>query len=154
MSDEQEVPWLIRQGELIEEIAALLPERVEGPWTSLTFTRRALSTYGQHNLVVHRPDGTVDRSQAAPREVSSLLAELRRGMYREGVGTWLSATWTVRNHGDSISSETDFNYDEEPDWSRPVEAGHYALDLEDFPRTEEATPAWLKQKVREAKASG
>lgn len=137
----------------MEQIAALLPERVEGAWTSLTFTRRALATYGQHNLVVSRPDGSIDRSQAAPREVSSLLTELRSGMYREGAGTWLSATWTVTNRGDSISSEVDFNYDDEPDWPRPVEPGHYALDLEDFPRSDDATPAWLKQKVREAEAN-
>lgn len=152
MSDEPEVPWLVRQGELIEQITVLLPERIEGPWTSLEFTRRALSTYGQHNLIVYRPDGVVDRSQAAPRDVAGLLIELRKLMYREGAGTWLSATWTVQNHDGSLASEVDFNYDEEPAWPRPVEPGHYALDLEDFPRRPDATPEWLEQKVRDAEA--
>lgn len=143
-----------RQDELIDQISSLLPTQVEGPWTSLVFTDRSLVTYGEDAMLVRRPDGTIDKSQAAPRRVAKLTMKLRQVMYRPGVGTWLSAEWHVDNHGDSTSARVDFNYDDEPDWSEPVEPGDYALDLEDFPHTEEATPAWLKQKVREAKASG
>ncbi|MFC5336904.1 hypothetical protein [Leucobacter denitrificans] len=44
-----------------------------------------------------------------------------------------------------------FNYDDEPDWSRPIRAFNYVLDLEDFPRDEEHIPAWLRKKVAEGK---
>lgn len=152
MSDEHEVPWLVQQGELLDEISNLLPAEIEGEWTSLTYTNRSLSTYGESDMVVQRPDGTTDESQAPPYEIGKLAMRLRKLMYRDGVGTWLSATWSVTNYGDSVSSTVDFNYDVEPEWYEPVEPGHYALDLEDFPRRKQAVPEWLRGKVAEADA--
>lgn len=153
MSDEDAVPTLVRQGELTDQIAALLPTRVTGPWTSLVFYNRSLSSLGEDELVVTRPDGSTDASQAAPFEVSKLLVTLRKVMYRPGAGTWLSVEWHITNHGDSLSSRAKFNYDEEPAWWDPIDPAYYGLDLEAFPRTEEATPEWLRLKVLEAEAN-
>jgi hypothetical protein len=61
--------------------------------------------------------------------------DLRRVMYRPGAGTWFGAELTVTRHG---SMDADFNYDDEPQWSRPVEPAWYAQDLEKFPRDESA----------------
>ena len=151
MSDESK-PVLVQQGELTEQIAALLPTEIDGPWTSLIFTDRSLSTYGEDSMIVHRPDGTIDESQSPPRQISKLVMKLRRVMYRDGTGTWLSAEWKITNHGDSISSRADFDYDSEPEWFEPIEPTHYALDLEDFPRDEANIPTWLRDRVDAARA--
>lgn len=154
MSDELPVPPVIRQQELINQIGAMLPDRVEGPWTTLTLNRRALSTYGQHDLIVQRPDGNPDRSQAAPRQVSKLLKELRSVMYRPGGGCWYSAQWTVTDNGDgTLDVRATFNYDDEPGWYEQIDPALYALDLEDFPRSEANIPGWLRERINQARAN-
>lgn len=152
MSDEAK-PMLVQQGELTEQIAGLLPTQVKGPWTSLVFSDRSLATYGEDTLVVYRPDGTADETQAPPRQISKLVMKLRKVMYRPGAGTWLSAQWTITNHGDSIASSAAFNYDDEPEWFEPIEPEHYALDLEDFPRDAGSIPPWLQERVAQARVN-
>jgi hypothetical protein len=104
-------------------------------------------------MIVHRRDGTIDESQSPPRQISKLLMKLRTVMYRDGAGTWLSAEWKIINHGDSISSRADFDYDSEPDWFEPIEPAHYALDLEDFPRDRANIPEWLQDRINDARGN-
>lgn len=102
---------------------------------------------------LRRPDGSVDYA-LPPDTVLPLIDELRRVMYQPGKGAWFSARWTITNssgNGDKISANVAFNYDDEPIWRRPAHPGLYALDLEAFPRDEESTPDWLRQKVDEAR---
>lgn len=147
-------PSMTRQQQSINEIGGLLPERVDGSWTELIFNRRALSTYGQHDLLVERPDGAVDRSQAAPRQVSKALKELRKVMYQPGGGCWYSARWTVGDNGDgTLDVRATFNYDDEPEWYEPIDTALYGLDLEDFPRDPENMPSWLQGRLAEARAN-
>ncbi|SDJ99811.1 hypothetical protein SAMN05428985_102198 [Nocardioides sp. YR527] len=51
-------------------------------------------------------------------------------------------------------ASVNFNYDDEPAWSRPIDAANYAAnyadDLEDFPRADEFIPAWLRGRLQEA----
>lgn len=77
-----------RQRALIGEISALIPTEVTGPWRKLTFNRSALSTVSEHELIVERPDGTVDESEGVRFEVDDLLDELRKVMYIPGAGAW------------------------------------------------------------------
>ena len=86
-----------------------------------------------------------------PHEASDLLEELREVMYSRGVGTWFSATFCVTREGSGeTSAKASFNYDEEPKWNFPVDPVQYAVDLEDFPRDEENTPDWLRERLSEA----
>lgn len=152
MSEEVEfsVPPMVRQGEIVQELSAQLPERVSGEWVSLAFVARSLSMYGQSKLHVGRPNGTQE-SALAPRSTDDLLEELRELMYRPGAGTWFSATWTLtKDDADRVSADVSFNYDEEPDWDPPIRPFNYALDLEDFPRDEEHIPGWLRERLDEA----
>lgn len=140
-----------RQRALIGQISALIPTEVTGPWRKLTFNRSALSTVSEHELIVERPDGTVDESEGVPFEVDDLLNELRRVMYTPGAGTWMSAQWTITDLGDShADARATFNYDDEPRWSMPVRAFNYAIDVRDFPREAESIPEWLSQRLDEA----
>lgn len=143
-----------RQAALINEISALIPTEVSGPWQRLTFNRRQLAMLAQHKLQVERPDGSVDRSQGVPGEVGDLLRELRKVMYKPGSGTWMSAQWTITNLGDGhADARATFDYDNEPEWSRPVRAFNYALDLEEFPRDPDTIPDWLARRLQEAGGS-
>lgn len=139
-----------RKRELISEIAALAAEAVPGEWTSLVYAPRVLTMYAEIELLAHRPGGTIERVRG-PDALDS-IEELREVMYRPGAGTWFSAWWAVTNDDGHWSTEVEFNYDEEPQWSRPVDPGLYGLDLEDFPRRDDLIPDWLTAKLTEARA--
>lgn len=144
-------PDLQRQGELIDEISNLIPAEVDGPWARITWRCSALSMLAEDELTVERPDGSVDRSQGVPLEVGDLQDELRSVMYTEAAGTWLSAEWVITTgDSDSLQATVSFNYDNEPQWSSPVRAFNYAVELEDFPRADDAIPDWMRAKVAEA----
>lgn len=149
-ASETGTPAMIRQGELISEIAALAAEAVPGEWTSLVYAPRVLTMYAEIELLASRPDGTVERVPGP--DALDAIEELREVMYRPGAGTWFSSRWTVANDNGQWSTEVEFNYDEEPAWSRPVDPGLYGLDLEDFPRRDDLIPGWLAARLTEARA--
>ncbi|MFD7073953.1 agglutinin cell wall attachment protein [Nocardioides sp. NPDC059952] len=132
------------------QIGPMIPERVEGEWTSVVLRRRAVSMYAEQELIVHRPNGATEKA-LAPRAVSKLLKELRKVMYTPGGGTWLSLEWTIENNLGDWSGRTSFNYDDEPSWQEPLNPGIYGLDLEDFPRESQNIPLWMQQRLDEAR---
>lgn len=146
-----QVPAMVRQGELISEISGLLPEEIEGEWASLVYTPRMVSMYSEEDLVVRRADGTEDGA-LSPDDVLPLLKELRRVMYRPNAGTWLSAEWVIENDGTNWTTEVEFNYEDEPSWYSPIDPGLYGLDLEKFPRRDDLVPDWMRTRLDEARA--
>lgn len=151
MSEGDRTVPVVRQGELIRDIASLLPQRVEGEWAELQYTNNRLSMVADGHMSVQFSDGT-SGGAFVPRETDDLLEELRDVMYSQGSGTWFSATFrVVREESGETSANASFNYDEEPEWNFPVDPGQYAIDLEDFPRDEENIPDWLRERLSEAK---
>lgn len=73
-------------------------------------------------------------------------------MYRPDAGTWLSLEWTIVNMSGDHTASVVFNYAQEPAWRRDIDPGLYGLDLDKFPRRDDAIPDWLKAKVAEARA--
>lgn len=152
MSDESDLrpPPFMRQREIVDEVAAGMPARVQGDWVRLELDERWLSMYSEADMTVSYADGTTG-SSLPPRGTNDLVEELRKLMYQEGVGTWFSATWTVEKGGDgNIDADVQFNYDSEPAWDDDIQPGLYGMDLEDFPRSEENIPDWLKALLSEA----
>ena len=88
-------------------------------------------------------DATVDGVQLEqlPEALENSFVTLRQQMYQPGKGAWLTATITVTADGHFA---TDFDYDHEPAWSIPVDAGIYAADLAEFPREPQYVPDWLR----------
>lgn len=151
MSASDDKPPAVRQGELIQQIATLMPQRVEGEWTELVLEHNQLSMVSDGHMTITFPDGE-SGSAFAPRDKSPLLDELREIMYTRGAGTWFSATFRVVKEASGETSATaSFNYDDEPEWNFPPDPGMYALDLEDFPRDEENIPDWLRARLSEAR---
>ncbi|MEI7057781.1 agglutinin cell wall attachment protein [Nocardioides sp. CCNWLW239] len=146
------VPPVLRQEQLIEEIALHLADEVEGDWSTLVFNHRNLSMFFTGRIDVHRPDGSFAHAKP-PDSVLTLTDELRRVMYEPDKGAWFSARWTIASREgeeDGVtrnSTTVVFNYDDEPVWRWPAHPGLYAIDLETFPRAAEHVPTWLRQKV-------
>lgn len=96
------------------------------------------------------PDGKVN-SPTLPFAVYGALDALRAAMYREGAGTWFSATFRVTAAG---SATAEFDYEGEPRWDVPPAPGVYVADLESYPRDAEHIPEWLSARLAEAAAEG
>ncbi|MEU0313056.1 agglutinin cell wall attachment protein [Nocardioides sp. NPDC006273] len=146
-------PPVVRQEQLIAEIALRLADEVEGDWSTLVFNHRNLSMFFTGRIDVHRPDGSFAHARP-PDSVLSLTDELRRVMYEPGKGAWFSARWTIASNevdGEKNLPQVVFNYEDEPVWRWPAHPGLYALDLERFPRDDDRVPGWLRQKVNGAR---
>ncbi|WUJ70445.1 antitoxin YezG family protein [Kribbella soli] len=118
----------------IDTIARALTADLPAGWREVTAVYRATTTYAEL-------DATVDGAQLDPLPdgLEDHLETLRRKMCQPGKGTWLTATISVTSDGHFA---TDFDYETEPAWSMPVDAGIYAAELAEFPRDD--VPAWMR----------
>jgi hypothetical protein len=119
----------------IDTIARALTANLPPAWREVTGIYRSTTSYAEL-------DATVDGAQLdlLPEGLEDHFERLRREMYQPGKGTWLTAQVSVTADGHFA---TDFNYDDEPAWSIPVDRAIYAADLAAFPRDAEHTPDWL-----------
>ena len=140
---------MIRQGELIQELAQWLASSVAQPWQKLEFRVRAIVSFTQANVFATAP-GADPKSIRMPRDFpDKQIAELRSVMYRPGSGTWFSMELTITQPGDV---DVNFNYTDEPAWSHEVSPLHFADDQAQFPRDEASQPEWLKKQLALAAA--
>ncbi|MDR1851357.1 MAG: antitoxin YezG family protein [Propionibacteriaceae bacterium] len=101
----------------------------------------ALSNASWSRTYVYLPDGT-GTSITASREVHTAFTELRKAMYRPGLGTWWSATLTV---WDSGQNNIEYNYDTPPEWNPG--GIYYVDDLHHYPINPEFRPQWLRERL-------
>jgi hypothetical protein len=144
-ADDAAVEPMVRQGELVTEIARAVVGEVDGPWTSIRYEVESLAPYMEHGTFVTRPGGEVEQ-RFPPDDAVDLTEELRQVMYQPGAGTWFSAVLVVNEDG---SADTNFNYDDEPAWPDPVQPVWYVQDLRKFPRDPDAIPDWLRNRLTE-----
>ncbi|TKV28347.1 hypothetical protein FDK12_06655 [Arthrobacter sp. NamB2] len=88
-------------------------------------------------------DGEEERA-APPFVVVDLLDDLKAALQQPGTGTWLSLVMTLSASG---TLDIDDNYDEKPDFGFEVSAHDYSLELQRFPRADEAVPAWWQERI-------
>ncbi|NIK58943.1 immunity protein YezG family protein [Kribbella shirazensis] len=125
---------------VIDTIARALVEDLPVGWREVSAVYRATTSYAEL-------DGTVvDAAGESPLDplpegLEDHFEELRREMYQPGKGTWLTARISVTAEG---RFATDFDYDNEPDWSIPVDESIYTEDLSVFPRDRENIPSWMR----------
>ncbi|WP_249124267.1 hypothetical protein [Saccharopolyspora erythraea] len=131
------------QEQAARRIGVLLLQAAPEDWQEITVEYRATGEY--HDLLgeVTTPDGTA-RSWEPPEELRGIFEQLRDGMYRPDVGTWLSALYVVERPS---SYRIDINFDSEPRWQRPLPRAAYADELRRYPRAEENVPDWLREKI-------
>ena len=76
--------------------------------------------------------------------------ELRRAYAHPEKGTWFTAVCTITPEG---KMSFDFDYDNEPAWTTPTYVGHYLEEWEQYPRSPQYTPAWLAERLAQARAA-
>ncbi|MCL2471914.1 MAG: hypothetical protein FWF25_09310 [Propionibacteriaceae bacterium] len=85
-------------------------------------------------------------SMTGSSAASQAFNELRRVMYKPGLGSWWSVRMTVWADG---HAQTEFNFDEEPDNRFPPGGVAYLTDLQTYPIDEDKRPEWLRRKIVE-----
>ncbi len=123
-------------------LARALDGSVRAGWQSLRFDAHSAGTVSESGLSVNRNGSVAIENTVA--ETFSLVRKLRKLMYRPGYGTWFSLTMKIDDQG---HAETHYNYDEEADWSFPLDDESYVEDQQQFPRDPEHIPAWLAPKL-------
>ncbi|MBF4636303.1 hypothetical protein ITJ38_17980 [Agreia pratensis] len=142
-----ELGGILGERSYFEEAAKALFSLIPPGFERIELKMNSLAPFTAATATIIRPDGAQDslKDFKAARDAAK---RLREAMYREGTGTWFSVLFVVTVEG---KVDVAYNYDEEPEWRRPVEPVWYVQDLERFPRDPDNMPEWLKKRVLEAK---
>ena len=125
----------------IDAIARALTAGLPAGWREVSAVYRATAPYAELDATLVGPADEPTQLDPLPDGLEDLFEALRRQMYQPGKGAWLTAHVGVTADG---RFTTDFDYDHEPAWSLPVDAGIYAADLAEFPRDDQYIPDWLR----------
>lgn len=131
------------ENEIVEAIASILYAVRDEDWAEMAVEIAFAGDFTQFRTWFRTSyDG---EWQPTPRyaehspELAGLFADLRRLMYRDGVGTWFSARLTVAAQGEFRS---DYDFEGEPHFDPPAPRGAFTEDLRMFPRDPSRVPAW------------
>ncbi|MEU3016272.1 MULTISPECIES: hypothetical protein [unclassified Nocardiopsis] len=136
----------VQQRELVDGVVRALVGACPPGWSEITFEVTSLARLTTIGNRVTR-DGAPPARETFPHSVNGDVIRLRRGMYREGVGTWFSLRLHVLPPG---RFRIDFDYDRRPGGTLPPGPQEFAEDLRTFPRTPEHVPAWLREELARA----
>jgi hypothetical protein len=130
------------QRELEVSIAREVDGAVPAGWEELRFEVAALGNFQTYLIHVNRA-GTEERA-IPPFVVSDHLVALKMAVHVEDRGTWVSLTMLLSAAG---ALDIHYNFDDKPNFDFEVSARDYELELECFPRSEEAVPAWWRESI-------
>jgi hypothetical protein len=125
-------------------------------WTSIiieikavkSFVQRTVSYRHEEKQFVPKTFGIKDKHLEYDERTTPSFERLRQLMYEQAPfrGAWYTAVMTISPDG---KFDTEFDYDQKPQFDyMPVDEA-FAQDFEQFPRNEESTPDWLKQIVQQ-----
>ncbi len=112
-------------------------------WTELRYRVEVVGPTSAATITALTPAGPVAVDRPMPDDARRTLRTMRRAMYRPGVGTWFTATFTVGADGRFAA---EFDYDTEP--SHTFDPASWAADAQRFPRAPAHIPAWLAPRGR------
>lgn len=132
-----------QQQAIVDRVGRGLAGLVPPGWRQLRVDYRAAGRHVECDVHVTSADGAV-RPVPPPRELLTDLAELRTGMYRPGIGTWLTAVLTF----DPVrGAHTEYSDDPEPAWRRLPPPIGFQDELRFFPRADHHVPTWLRARA-------
>lgn len=134
---------------LYQQIADAFRVAAPDGWTVGRITYRCAGKTSEYQALATMPDGSQIGVGRLPREMSKAFLALRESMYQPGKGAWYTAIATLHSDG---RFSLDLDYNNEPQWFTKTHPGHYVEDMEQYPRSEENTPAWLRDRLAEAAA--
>lgn len=134
------------QEELVREVGGMLLTKLPAGWQRANLSFR--STYGVDTATFIVTDSSgAEKRTPTPTAALRKLRELRNGMYEQDRGTWFTGTLVLEPPG---KHQIEYDYDGEPTYVPPLTADIYALDFQHYPRSDEHTPDWLREKLAEA----
>lgn len=138
--------------QLISEIGIISVKSVppDSKWDKIVFSINILITYSENTTEFYNKEevkGTLGRytDEHGKRISSSNTAwQLREEMYRESSenGAWYFMEMTILPEG---KFHIQFNYDNRPEFSIPLDDSDFVKDYQKFPRSNECMPEWLRE---------
>lgn len=136
----------VEESQALVELGKACLSVVEPDWSEVVLQYTAVTGHESAELVRRASDGS-GISVEVPDSALEEARRLRNGMYKQDTGTWFSMRYTITPPG---SYGVDFVYDTEPEFTSPVSPTAFEQELERFPRNEEHTPDWLREKLAQA----
>ncbi|MFD2465977.1 hypothetical protein [Amycolatopsis silviterrae] len=131
------------QDRLLSEIATALAAAAPEGWQRIVFDFMTLGRHANLACGARMADGSTQQVPVA-RELSKPLAQLRRGKYVQGRGTWYTLSLAI---DPPLTYHASFNEDDEPAFHTPPRPEDYALDQERYPRDEDYLPLWFSARL-------
>lgn len=136
------------QEEVVQEVAGVMLSIAPAGWQKLELVYRSTVAVDAAEILA-TTTGEPERIPV-PMKISSRMSSLREGMYEQDRGSWFTARLVLEPPG---KYQIEYDYDGEPTYVPPLTSGAYALDFQYYPRSEEHTPDWLREKLADAEAS-
>lgn len=140
----------IEQQQLLGDITTQAVDTLPAGWQRLIVDYRVVGRHSEVSTGVRMADGATVGWDAPP-EVWRQFLELRKGMYSEGIGTWVSFEYMVENPG---RFKIRYNRDNEPSFDGTPTPDDFAAEYRWFPRSDENMPEWFRRGLAAAPPSG
>lgn len=135
----------VEQKEKLDQITAQVLETLPPGWSRLVVRAKMIGPHSEADTGVQMADGSV-RGWSFPPEVWRMFQQLRKGMYAEGLGSWVGFEYVVDPPG---TFRISYNRDEDPGFDQKPTAEHFATENKWFPRSENTMPAWFRQGINQ-----
>lgn len=130
----------VEQQEKLVEITNDVLRTLPAGWTRLILRARMIGTHSESTTGVKMADGSVQR-WPFPQEVWRKFQQLRKGMYSEGLGSWIEFEYIVDPPG---RFSIQYNRDQEPQFRQVPANRDFATENQWFPRADEHMPEWFR----------
>jgi hypothetical protein len=139
----------MEQQQKLADITEQVLETLPMGWQRLVVRAVMIGPHSESSAGVKMADGTV-RGWSFPPEVWRMFQQLRKGMYAEGIGTWVEFEYVLDPPG---RFSIRYNRDEEPRFDVPPTSEHFAVENRWFPRAGDAMPEWYRDGLRGASSN-
>ncbi|MBO2450899.1 hypothetical protein J4573_27645 [Actinomadura barringtoniae] len=131
------------QSEIVSDITTTLLTLLPEGWLRLQIDYRAVgdNVAGDGLLFL---DGQRVAGVDLPEEIHDRFAALRKGMAHPERGTWFQTTYWLEQPG---SASITYEWQEMPAWDPPPSAEDCARELELHPRSADAVPDWMRERL-------
>ena len=131
----------LEQQEKLADITREVLETLPTGWTRLVARAKMIGPHSEADTGVKMKDGSV-RGWSFPPEVWRMFQQLRKGMYAEGLGSWIEFEYVLDPPG---RYSIRYNRDQDPGFDTPPTSENYATENKWFPRTDEHMPDWFRR---------
>ncbi|WP_433273691.1 hypothetical protein ACQPZF_19740 [Actinosynnema sp. CS-041913] len=145
MPNWQQLDPIEQQQKLADITQAVVATMPEG-WQRLVVRSSMIGQHSEMSAGVQMPDKSV-RGWEMPPEVWRMFQQLRKGMYAEGLGTWIGFEYVV---DPPFRYQIRYNREEQPAFDTPPTPADFATENRWFPRAETHMTEWFRRGLEAA----